>query len=171
MSRKLYELNGRLTSLHLMRRISIQKETDAIGLYFGQLPILEYIKRNENCTQREIADKLHVTAASIALSTKRLQKAGMIKKITDEDNLRCNKLSITEKGLEITEKGRKIFDALDEKMYQGFSEEELEDLYNYLNRLILNLTGDEGTKINMYTITALENQFKNNEKNMENKND
>ncbi|MDV3426233.1 MAG: MarR family winged helix-turn-helix transcriptional regulator [Bacillota bacterium] len=167
MSRKLCELNGRLTSLHLMRRISIQKETADIGLYFGQLPILEYIKRNENCTQRELADKLQVTAASIALSTKRLQKAGLIKKIADEDNLRCNKLSITGKGLETAENGRKIFDALDVKMYQGFSEEELEDLYNYLNRLIINLTGDERTKINMYTITALENQLKNNEKDME----
>jgi len=161
MSHKFYEISGRLTSLHLLKRISMQKEMTEMGLYFGQLPILEYIKRNENCTQREIADKLHVTAASIALSTKRLQKAGLIKKVTDEDNLRCNKLSITEKGLEITEKGRKIFDALDEKMYQGFSEKELEDLYNYLNRLILNITGDESTKINMYTITALENKLKN----------
>jgi len=160
MSHKLYEISGRLTSLHLLKRISMQKEMTEMGLYFGQLPILECIKRNENCAQREIADKLQVTAASIALSTKRLQKAGLIKKDADKDNLRCNRLSITEKGLEVTEKGRKIFDTLDIKMYQGFSEEELDELYNYLNRIIINLTGDEATKINMYTITALENKLK-----------
>lgn len=167
MSHKLYELSGRLTSLHLLKRISIHKEMAETGLYFGQLPILEYIKRNENCSQREIADKLQVTPASIALSTKRLQKAGLIKKAVDKGNLRCNKLSVTEKGMETTEKGRRIFNALDKKMYQGFSEEELDDLYNYLDRIILNFTGDEETKINIYTITALENQLRNNERDME----
>lgn len=160
MSHKLYEISGRLTSLHLLKRISMQKKMTEMGLYFGQLPILEYIKRNENCTQREIADTLQVTAASIALSTKRLQKAGLIKKTADKDNLRCNKLSITERGRELSESGRKMFDVFDIKMYKGFSEEELEQLYKYLNRIIINITGDEGAKINMYTITALENKLK-----------
>lgn len=168
MSHKLYEISGRLTSLHLLKRISMQKEMTEMGLYFGQLPILEYIKRNENCTQREIADKLAVTAASIALSTKRLQKAGLIKKAADKNNLRCNRLCITERGLELAENGRKMFDAFDVKMYQGFSEKELDELYNYLDRIIINITGDEGAKINMYTITALENKLKS-IKNMENK--
>lgn len=164
MSHKFYEISGRLTSLHLLKRITIHKEMTEMGLYFGQLPILEYIRSNENCSQREIADKLQVSAASIALSTKRLKNAGFIKKVTDEENLRCNRLSVTEKGRQICEKGRKIFDARDTKMYQGFSDKELDELYNYLDRLIINLTGDQETKINMYTITALENQLKNKEK-------
>ena len=64
------ELAAKLKKIHLLRRIWIQKgQTDA-ELYFGQLPILEYIHDHPFWTQAEIAEHLCVTPASISTSTK-----------------------------------------------------------------------------------------------------
>ena len=64
------ELAVKLKTINLLRRIYIQKSQPDVELYFGQLPILEYIKDNDGCTQIEIAEKLCVTPASISTSTK-----------------------------------------------------------------------------------------------------
>ena len=60
------ELAAKLQKIHLLRRIFVQKSQPDIELYFGQLPILEYVRQNDGCTQIEIAEKLCVTPASIS---------------------------------------------------------------------------------------------------------
>ena len=68
------------------------------GLFWGQPPILHEISEREGCTQIELAEALGVSAPSIAASTKRLEKSGLIRKETDDSNLRRNKIYLTESG-------------------------------------------------------------------------
>ena len=77
------ELAAKMKKIQLLRRIWIQKTQPDVELYFGQLPILEYIRKNPGCTQAEIAEHLCVTPASISTSTKRLQKSGLLTKTTE----------------------------------------------------------------------------------------
>ena len=109
------------------------------GLYFGQLPILESVRDNDGCSQTDIAELLHVSPASIALSTKRLSKAGLLDKKAQEGNLRCNSLMITDKGRAAVKKCRAAFDELDAKMFDGFSADDFRCLKEYLDRMITNL--------------------------------
>ena len=90
MSIEIKKLAWKLDNLFLLRRTLLTKTMLNTGLYFGQLPVLMYISNHEGCTQKEIADWMKVSPASIALSTKRLQKAGLIEKSVDKDNLRRN---------------------------------------------------------------------------------
>lgn len=136
-------LIGQMETLHLLRRVALQKATAELELYYGQLPILEYVSRHEGCTQAELAMELMVSPASIALSTKRMQKSGLLSKAADEDNLRCNKLAITDKGRLIAQQCRDIFDGYDCKTFEGFSSEELDVFASYLSRILKNLTGEE----------------------------
>jgi DNA-binding MarR family transcriptional regulator len=129
-------------------------------LYFGQLPIIEYIIRNEGCTQKEIADKLGVTPPSIAISTKRMQKAGLIEKRTDENNLRRNCLSATKNGMELAKRCRERVDDLDKRMFRGFSEKELNIFRNSLDRMIENISDRSDTGTDVYSITALRNEIR-----------
>ena len=98
------ELIKRLDILYLKRRAMLQKSASDAGLYLGQLPIMEYIIENNDCSQVEIADALYLSPASVAISTKRLQKAGMLDKRVDKTSLRAKKLSITDKGRKLREK-------------------------------------------------------------------
>jgi DNA-binding MarR family transcriptional regulator len=161
---KLVELVKRFDVLFFKRRILFQKLAADAGLYFGQLPILEYIVKHNGCSQVEIADTLNLSPASVAISTKRLQKAGMIEKTVDDANLRSKKLTITEKGLEMSKKCRELFDTLDKIVFSGFNESELAQFKDYLDRLIANISKgqDKDKYLDFFEILAMKNQMHNN---------
>lgn len=146
MKMELRKIIHRLNKLALLHRLQIHKAANANGLYFGQPPILETIKEHNNCTQKQLADILQVSPPSIATSIKRLQKQEFVQKIVDEDDLRCTHIVITEKGMKCCEKFKKSFDEVDRQMFKGFSETECEEFYNYIERLITNLSIDEEYK-------------------------
>lgn len=150
------ELASKLKMINLLRRIFVQKSQPDIELYFGQLPILEYIRENDGCTQIEIAEKLCVTPASISTSTKRLQKAGLLTKKTDPDNLRCNRLSITPEGIVRCDNNRKSVDRLYALMFKDLSDEELSTLDATLSKIIKNLApSSDGESLGPMDIAAL----------------
>lgn len=138
--RNIVFLIGRLNIIH---RICVHRAAVDNGIYYGQLPILETIIEHNRCTQTELAETLQVSAPSVATSVKRMQKAGLLKKVADESDLRCNRISITEKGLEFAQHCRSAFDKVDARMFEGFSAEECKTLYGYLERLIDNVATDE----------------------------
>ena len=77
---ELHELMGKLHKLELVQQLAHRRGAQEHGLYFGQMPVLDFIAANPGCTQVQVADHLRVSPASIALSTKRLQKAGYLTK-------------------------------------------------------------------------------------------
>ena len=83
-----------------------------------------------------------------------------IQKEVDEKDLRQNHLSITQKGIETSKQCEAIAQSLNHKMFDGFSEEELDALENYLERLIHNLSSNKKEEdISLFSIIALENQL------------
>ncbi len=134
---------ARIGQLNLIHRIYIHRVATENGIYFGQLPILEYVSSHGQCTQSELAETLQVSAPSIATSVKRMQKTGLLKKTVDESDLRYNRISITEKGIDLARKCRSGFDTVDARMFEGFSVEECEKFSGYLERLIANIAAGE----------------------------
>ncbi|MBR2471508.1 MAG: MarR family transcriptional regulator [Clostridia bacterium] len=137
-----FEIIDRMNKLNLLHRMNIQTEAYKNGLYLGQLPILEYVRKNNRCTQRELASFLGVSPPSIATSVKRMQKAGLIEKETDPGDQRYSRLTITQKGILISEKCRKQYDLVDEQLFAGFDEKECETLYKFFGRMIKNISKD-----------------------------
>lgn len=135
-------LFGKMVEIGMLKRLLMYRESQGKGLYFGQLPILETLRHNDCCTQKELADMLHVSPASVAVSAKRLEKNGLITRRTDENNARCNRLSVTEKGVMESERCRELFDMIDERALEDFSEKEMEMLDSFLSRIIVNLGGE-----------------------------
>jgi MarR family transcriptional regulator, organic hydroperoxide resistance regulator len=159
---KLRDIVDRIGQLNIIHRIYIHRAAAENGIYFGQLPILEYVSSHGQCTQTELAETLQVSAPSIATSVKRMQKTGLLKKVADESDLRCNRISITEKGLDLAQKCRSAFDTVDARMFEGFSAVECEELRRYLERLIANVATDEFKNKTMFalinTVTAEKQQ-------------
>ena len=84
----------------MLRKIKIQSLTGDFSCRFGQFPLLGYVEQHDGCTQQEAAEAMSVSAPAVAVSVKRLQKAGFLKKEADPDNLRKSRLSLTEAGRE-----------------------------------------------------------------------
>lgn len=159
--RKYFLAAHEMHKLHMLRRIIIQNQTSELELYYGQLPTMEYIARHDGCTQVELAEEMMVSPASVALTTKRLQKAGLVEKKNDEENLRCKRLSVTPKGRELAQKCRKIHDGFDRQIFKDFSEEDMDQFISYLDRMVYNITGQEnGAEETAFTLQTLKKLLK-----------
>ena len=133
------DLGDQFMQLHVLRRLYAQKTMPEHDLHMGQLPVLEYVSEHEGCTQVEIAQALSVSPASIATSTKRLQRGGLLEKRGDEGNLRIKRLFTTEEGRARCRRGRECFDEMDRRTYEGIGSEELEQLSALLSRINRNV--------------------------------
>lgn len=135
-------LTGALLCMEALRRFTVQNAIKDSKVFFGQPPILDYLIEHGQCTQAEIAAALGVSPASMAVSVKRMQKSGLIEKVTDENDLRCNKITITDFGKAELEKVHAAFGRIDKTAYDGFSEKELEQFKKYVDRINNNLSKD-----------------------------
>ena len=153
------EIISMLTKLAVLRRIDIQKYLLKQGLYMGQLPVLEYVIHNEGCGQKELSKALSVSPASIAQSTKRMQRAGLLDKEADENNLRCNRIRSTPRGRAVAQRCRSAFNRLDDKMFRGFEPEELEEFAGFLDRLIYNVSGLREEELDFGQILSMESKL------------
>lgn len=141
-----------LMVLQLLRKKQISNELTKQDLYFGQHRMLSYIKNNNGCSQSDLANYLKITPASVATSTKRLEKSGFIEKVVDENNLRQNKLYLTDKGLKVWEDIGSFFDSLDEQTLTDISNEDIEKLTEILSKMIYNVTGKSIKEIELHTL-------------------
>ena len=142
MTNRYRSLGGKLITIGILRRLQIQKRIRGKEIFKGQFPILEIICMNEGCTQKFIAERLMVSQASVALSVKRLAKAGMIEKTVDEQNLRCNRIFPTEKGRAMKEELASMHRAVDEMSFKGFTDDELVMIDAVFAKMIDNLSED-----------------------------
>ena len=113
------------------------------GLYFGQPPILKYLSENKNATQKEIAAFLHISAPSVATSLKRMEETGLVFRVENKEDARRNTVKLTKKGKELVEYADNLFLRVDDIAYKGFTEEELDMLAQFLEKMNNNLKAFE----------------------------
>jgi DNA-binding MarR family transcriptional regulator len=125
-----------INHLHMQNIMGI---IENYGLHSGQPRILHTIANMNGSTQKEIADKLQISPASLAVSIKRLQKAGLLEKVTDESDLRVNQIYLTEKGRKVQSESLADLIAFDNYLIEGFSPDEISQLDSFLCRIYTNL--------------------------------
>ncbi|MBQ3115231.1 MAG: winged helix-turn-helix transcriptional regulator [Clostridia bacterium] len=103
-----------------------------------QMQIIEYLLDHPGSTQIEIANKMMVTPASITLTTKRMEKQGLITKEVDRDNLRCKKLFATNLAEELYRSNIKIFRKVDRILFEGLPERIILQLNENLKKAVDN---------------------------------
>ena len=138
------DITGMFESIHLLRKLFVKRISETSPLHFSQVAIMKTIEQNENCTQATIAEQLSVTPAAVAISTKRLQKAGLITKTVDSDNLRCKRLALTEAGRAAIERHIGQFREYDALIFDEFTEDEKKQLMGYLERIATRMKDIEG---------------------------
>jgi DNA-binding MarR family transcriptional regulator len=109
--------------MYLMKNIHAR-----FGLHIAQPRILFVIARLNGSTQSQIAEEMQVSPASLSMSIKRMQKAGLLEKVKDEHDLRRNQIRLSPAGQE----------AMDNSLH-GFNDAEIDQLGSYLDRMFANL--------------------------------
>lgn len=139
MSEKIRKVREAFHNYHCNHRSVVESSFREKGLYFGQPPMLKYLKEHKNTTQKEMADFLHITPASVAISVKRMEESGLIMRDADKKDARCKNLKLTKKGEQLSEYADKIFEVVDDVSFNGFTEEEIEMVISFLQRMTENI--------------------------------
>ncbi len=122
-----------------LHRTVLERRLSKTGVYRSQHQILMYVSDHPNASQKEIAERYKISTAAIAVSLKKLEKGGYIRREVDEKDNRYNQIDLTKKGREIVDISQSIFGQVEEEMFDGFSEEDFEKLMEYLERVRKNL--------------------------------
>lgn len=110
-----------------------------LGIHPGQLPVLKTVYEREGISLRELANVLHVKPPTVTVTVKRLEKTGLVYKQGDQEDLRVNRIFLTEKGKSINKEISALLDKNEKILTAGFSQEEKEALYGFFERMIENL--------------------------------
>ena len=120
-------------------RRNVEHKVMDTGLYRSQHQMLMCLGDHPGCSQTLLAEKMGISTAAVTTTLKKLEKGGyIVREMSCEDN-RTNQLQITEKGMKVIEQSRQLFGELECDMYAGFSEEELNQLQKYYERILENL--------------------------------
>ena len=87
--------------LHRYTEVNFGRLKD-MGVHPGQLPFLNIISHKEGISQRELAECLHVKPPTVAVTVKRLEKADVIYRRPDPNDMRISRIYLTEKGIRIS---------------------------------------------------------------------
>ncbi len=131
---------GKLMAIMRDHKSTIDSYVNETKLHKSQHRLLMVLSRMEkNISQRDLAEILNITPAAVAVTLKKMEKMGLVNRMVAEQDNRYNQVVLTDKGKKIVKESRKIFQYVDEKMFAGFSQEELDAFEGYLNRVKENL--------------------------------
>ncbi len=134
------EIVHQIIGFAMKHRKIMQNNLDATGVYQAQHHLLMRIAHNPSASQKDLSLSMDVSAATIAVSLKKLEKGGYIKKEMNQGDNRLNQITITEKGNGVVEQSKQIFDSTDRQVFEGFTDEDKCTLSALLQRLEGNLT-------------------------------
>jgi len=140
MSSPMHSVMTKYMKIMKMHRCLLDEQGKQTGVYRSQHQILMMLSEHSNVSQKELAKRLYVSTATIAVSVKKLEKGGYITRIVDKEDNRMNQLCLTEKGKDMVGKSREYFRNVEIRMFQGFSDEDLTYMGQVLDRIYDNLS-------------------------------
>lgn len=105
----------------------------------GQMPLIFLLGKEQELSQREITEKLHIKASTVNVSLKRLEQVGIVERKTDEKDKRITRIRLTPQGKEICRIGHQKKAELEEAYTKGFSESEICLLKRFLRQIAANM--------------------------------
>ena len=120
-------------------RKTVEKKICSLGIHPSQHHVLMHVAMNGACTQNQIAEAVGVSAAAMAVSLKKLEKGGYIEKRISESDGRSNLIALTVKGEEVVQQSKLMFDEVDQKMFEDLTEEQQNQLHEFMEQIINNL--------------------------------
>ena len=117
----------------------VQSQLAEVGLYRGQPPILMLLYKNDGMSQKEMARALNLSPATMTVTLKRMEKAGLVLREMDEHDQRILRVHLSEKGREMCETGESRIGVVTAELLEGFTLEEQQQLNEYLGRIARNM--------------------------------
>lgn len=121
------------------QQLSLDAET--LGLTSGQMHILHFVCKNSDSgiCQRRLEEHFNLSHATVAGIVARLESKDFVKCVASEADKRYKSVFPTEKALKCDAEMHKCIESAEARFFNGFSEEEKNELRSYLRRILANL--------------------------------
>ena len=128
-------------SLHhaFKRQVAAEQKARGVEDLGAPLLLLTLYYSGQELSQRELARRLRLSPATVAVSLRTMERCGYVARRVDETDQRRNLVSITDQGHRAMERCGQAFLAADERLLSGFSSEEKDQLTGFFIRMLRNL--------------------------------
>ena len=114
-----------------------------------QFNIMMALKYSEKTlTQSELGEQLLVDKSNITGLLDRMEKSGLIRRLSVPGDRRCYHIELTDSGREILEKVEQPYRDYVKKLMATFSAKEIDDINRYMSRLEKAVAAEESTAFN-----------------------
>ena len=137
-------LLAQVSHLHYSRAHAL---LEAIGLYRGQPPVLRALWEQDGLAQTQLAERLHVTPATMTKMLQRMDKAGFLTRRPDEHDRRVSRVHLTAAGRAIRAQVQAVWQTTEQETFAGLTPAQRTALRRSLLKLRQNLTDATGGKL------------------------
>ena len=106
-------------------------KVNKIGLTRGQPKMLRFLKENDGCRQKDIAERYYLRAASVSTILNLMERDGLI----DPRSRRETLVFLTETGRQKLAQVEMFYSELDQEVFGTFEDEEFEVLMEKLEKV------------------------------------
>ena len=117
----------------------MQAQLAEVGIYRGQPPIMGLLYQHDGMSQKEMAGALNLSPATMTVTLKRMEKAGLVRREMDEHDQRILRVHLSEQGRQMWLKSADQIRAVTEELMEGFTPEEERQMREYLYRIARNM--------------------------------
>ncbi|KRL57896.1 hypothetical protein FC70_GL000369 [Paucilactobacillus oligofermentans DSM 15707 = LMG 22743] len=97
---------------------------------------------HDNLSQKELADVVHIRAASVTDLLEKMEHEGLVIRTKDEKDRRITRVSISDKGRQFLIKNNLIRHEVNEVVYGDLNDDDLEQLDMIYQKIINSLSKD-----------------------------
>lgn len=112
------------------------------GVYPGQPPLLRALAEQDGRIQKDLAEKMSITPATLNVMIGRMEKAGLVERRPDASDQRISRVFLTENGRKAHDEIKQVIDFMEDTCFDGFTPEEkiifrrlLLQMYENLNKV------------------------------------
>ena len=117
----------------------MQAQLAEVGIYRGQPPIMGLLYQHDGMSQKEMASALNLSPATMTVTLKRMEKAGLVRREMDEHDQRILRVHLSEQGRQMWLKSADQIRCVTEELLEGFTPEEERQMREYLFRIARNM--------------------------------
>ena len=124
---------------HTLFSKMVFEELSGMQLSAGQPKVLEYLFAYDGAVQKDIAEACMIEPATATSLLARMEKNGLVERCSREDDKRYIFVYLTERGRTMAEASVDVLGKVEERVLEGFSEEERETFIFCLEQVNDNL--------------------------------
>ena len=133
------ELGRLLVSVCRLHHTRADQSMDKIGLYRGQARLLMTLSEQDGLSHSEIAEKLEISAPAATKVIQRMEEMYYVQRQADPADERVSRVYLQAQGHALIAEIRRTFGQLDQTMFDGLTELDLERFRDLLTQMQANL--------------------------------